>query len=50
LSARLAVAALLLLLGACSVKPAPFPVPASELGSGPGLLSGPSGEFTLYRQ
>jgi hypothetical protein len=47
---RLAVAALLLLLGACGVKPAPFPVPESELGSGPGLLSGPSGEFTLYRQ
>jgi hypothetical protein len=50
LIARAAVAMLMLLMAACSAKPAPFPVPASELGGGPGLLSGPTGEFTIYRQ
>jgi hypothetical protein len=54
LSPRVAAVVLLLLtgvgLGACGIKPAPFPVPESELGGGPGLLSGPSGEFTVYRQ
>jgi hypothetical protein len=51
---RLAAAALLLLVGAtlggCGIKPAPFPVPESEMGPSPGLLSGPTGEFTVYRQ
>lgn len=55
MSPRLAAALLLLLLsglglGACGIKPAPFPVSDSELGTGPGLLSGPAGEFTVYRQ
>jgi hypothetical protein len=51
---RLAAVLFLLLTGAglagCGLKPAPFPAPESELGNGPGLLSGPSGEFTIYRQ
>ncbi|HEV2678363.1 MAG TPA: hypothetical protein VGV37_27795 [Aliidongia sp.] len=38
------------LLAACGAKPMPFPVPESELGDGPGLMSGPSGEFTIYRR
>jgi hypothetical protein len=37
-------------LGGCGIKPAPFAVPESELGGGPGLLSGPSGEFVVYHQ
>jgi len=46
--------ALLLLaagLGGCgSLKPAPIPESDSEIGNGPGLLSGPTGEFTVYRK
>jgi len=47
------IAAVLLLLtglGGCGIKPAPFAVPESELGGGPGLLSGPSGEFVVFHQ
>jgi len=49
-----AALALLLLVAAglagCGLKPAPIPPSESELGNRPGLLTGPSGEFTLYRQ
>jgi len=50
---RLAVAGMLAMgfgLAACSMQPAEFPTPQSEMGTGPGLLSGKSGEFTVYRQ
>jgi hypothetical protein len=36
-----------LLLAACSLKPAPFPEPDSELGTRPGLLTGATGEATI---
>jgi hypothetical protein len=51
---RPAVALALLLIAAglagCGLQAAPIPASDSELGTRPGLLSGPSGEFTLYRQ
>jgi hypothetical protein len=37
-------------LGGCGVRPAPFPTPQSDLDDRPGLMSGPDGEFTLYRR
>lgn len=42
------LAAVALLLAGCGLKPAPFPTPDTELGQRPGLLSGPTGEFTVY--
>jgi hypothetical protein len=52
---RRAAAALVLLLIAaglagCGAKSRPIPESEGELGNAPGLLSGPSGEFTVYRQ
>ena len=44
---RLVIAGLALAAAACSMKPAVFPTPDSELGVRPGLLSGPTGELTL---
>ena len=35
-------------LSACSGKPMPFPVPESELGDRPGLLTGEKGAWELY--
>jgi hypothetical protein len=38
------------LLGACGIKPAPFPIPQSEMSSQPGLISGPTGELVIYER
>jgi hypothetical protein len=46
----LALALLLAGLAGCGLRPAPIPESDSELGTRPGLLSGPSGEFVVYRQ
>ncbi len=40
----------LLLLAACGRKPAPFPVPTSEMPDSPGLISGPTGDMTLLKR
>jgi hypothetical protein len=42
--------ALLLLLTGCALKPAPFPIPPSEMPDSPGLFSGPTGEVTLFKR
>jgi predicted small lipoprotein YifL len=41
---------LLLLLTGCGLKPAPFPLPPSEMPDSPGLFSGPTGEVTLFER
>jgi len=35
-------------LGGCGGKPTPFPVPESEMGDRPGLLTGETGAWQLY--
>lgn len=42
---------LALLLSACaSIEPMAYPPAADEIPPGPGLFSGPDGEFTIYRK
>lgn len=43
----LAIAVLAALAG-CGGKPMPFPVPESEMGERPGLLTGEKGAWELY--
>jgi hypothetical protein len=43
---RAALFLLVLLLGACASEPAPYHS-GNEIPRGPGLLTGPSGEFVL---
>jgi hypothetical protein len=38
----------ILLLSACALKPAAFPVPASEMPDSPGLLSGQTGRMVIF--
>ncbi len=45
-----AILALVLLAGCAQLHPAAFPAPASELGDRPGLLSGPTGNLTVFHQ
>jgi len=42
----------LIALAACSDlgKPMAFPVPESELGPRPGVFTGPTGEWVVYRK
>jgi hypothetical protein len=40
----------LFLLTGCGLKPAPFPLPPSEMPDSPGLFSGPTGEAILFRR
>ena len=47
---RILTLAALLLLTACGLKPAPFPIPPTEMPDSPGLFSGPTGEVTLFRR
>jgi hypothetical protein len=42
--------ALIGMLSACGGKPMAFPTPDSELGDRPGLLTGPSGAWTVYQR
>jgi len=35
-------------LGGCGVTPMPFPIPESEMGDRPGLLTGETGTWELY--
>jgi hypothetical protein len=45
------VAAGLTTLAACGIgTPMDIPVPESELGPGPGALTGPSGDWVIYRK
>ena len=45
------VAASLTALAGCGIgKPMDIPVPESELGPEPGFLTGPSGEWVIYRK
>jgi predicted small lipoprotein YifL len=45
------VAASLTTLTACGIgTPMDIPVPESELGPEPGALTGPSGEWVIYRK
>lgn len=34
----------------CELHPTPFPTPASDLGNGPGLFTGKTGQATVLRQ
>jgi len=36
-----------LALGGCHMEPMPFPTSPAELGERPGLLTGPTGAFTI---
>ena len=48
---RVALALLALLIGPGCAGMAPFDPPvAGEMDPGPGLISGPSGEFVLFRR
>jgi hypothetical protein len=49
-AAVLALALVALGLAGCGAKPAPIPESDGELGTRPGLISGPSGEFVLYQK
>ena len=46
----LVLGAVLVLLAACGLQPAPFPTPTSEMEPRPGIISGPTGDVVLYRQ
>lgn len=46
----LASFAMLALLGGCGGHPIAFPTPDSEMSPRPGLFSGDSGAWTLYRK
>ncbi|MFQ5915971.1 MAG: hypothetical protein ACE5JS_22580 [Nitrospinota bacterium] len=47
----LALVLLALLLSACaSIEPLAFPESGDEIPPGPGLFSGPDGEFVIYRK
>jgi hypothetical protein len=37
-----------IVLAACGGKPTPFPLPESEMGDRPGLLTGEKGAWELY--